>query len=81
LLDSLKKSKDSNEIGILVNEIIVEEWKRNREHCKLKIEKLQDKQKNIKQVFGDIDKYVKTDSVKKEYMMLSKMRLKRTRNT
>jgi len=77
LLDSLKKSKDSNEIGILVNEIIVEEWKRNREHCKLKIEKLQDKQKNIKQVFGDIDKYVKTDSFKKEYIDALKNEIKK----
>jgi len=67
LLDTLKKSKDSGDISILVNDVIIEEWKRNKEHSKLKIKKLLNKLANVDQVFGDIRKYVDTEKIRKEY--------------
>lgn len=77
LLETLKRSKDSGDISILANEVIIEEWKRNKEHCKLKIRKLNDKLKNIDQAFGDIEKYVNADNVKQAYEDKIKEEIKR----
>jgi len=67
LLDTLKKSKASGDISILVNDVVIEEWKRNKEHCKLKIKKLHNKLLSIDQAFGDLGKYVDIEKVKRDY--------------
>lgn len=68
LLETLKHHKDKNDICILINDIVIAEWQRNKEHCKLKIKKLQNKLGN-NSTFNDINKYVKskTDDLQNEY--------------
>lgn len=70
LLEELKKLKSNNEICILINEIIIEEWKRNKEHTRLKIKKLTNKIKNHESQFKDLDRYVtsRIDGLKQEYI-------------
>lgn len=71
LLESLKELKDNNDICIIINEIIVEEWKRNKEHSKAKIKKLILKLENPDNSFTELKKYVKsqTDDLKEEYIV------------
>lgn len=70
LLAELKKLKEKGEICILINDIVVEEWKRNKEHSKLKIKQLTNKLDNSNSQFGEIKKYVKSGigDLKKEYL-------------
>lgn len=77
LLASLKESNRKMEIKILVNEIIFNEWERNKEQCKVKIKKLESKLKNVNEAFGDIDRYAKTGNVKKEYVQSIKLAIKK----
>jgi len=67
LLDKLKSNRD---ICILVNDIVFEEWRRNKEHSQLKIEKLKNKLKNPSAVFQEIKKYTKsgTGGLQQEYI-------------
>lgn len=69
LLQELKRLKDNNDICIIVNKVIFEEWKRNKVHCKLKIDKLNKKLLNHDQHFRELDKYVKSETkfIKEEY--------------
>src|SRR5690606_29245120 len=70
LLAELKELKNNNDICILINDIVLEEWKRNKEHSKLKIKKLTNKLNNSDSSFNDLKKYVKseTEGLKKEYI-------------
>lgn len=60
LLQSLVELKKDNKIQVLVNEIIITEWKRNKEHCNLKIKSLENKLLNKESAFKEIAKYMKT---------------------
>lgn len=60
LLKALKEHKQNNDICILINDIVIEEWERNKEHCKLKLKKLNNKVLSTENAFSDINKYVKT---------------------
>ena len=70
LLAGLKELKDNNDICILINDIVFEEWKRNKENAKLKIKKLTNKLSNPDSSFNDLKKYVKseTEGLKREYI-------------
>lgn len=70
LLKELKKLKENNDICILVNEIIYEEWERNKNVCQVKIEKLKQKLQNPEEHFRELRKYVKSDTkgIQKEYV-------------
>lgn len=70
LLTKLKELNESNNVCILVNEVIFEEWKRNKENNKLRIKKLTNKLENSNSLFTSIKKYVKsnTDSLQKEFV-------------
>lgn len=57
LLKSLKELKDKNQAQVIINEIIVIEWNRNKEHCKAKIKKLEQKLANKDNSFKEIEKY------------------------
>jgi len=61
LLKSLKELKDKKQAQVIINEIIVTEWKRNKEHCKAKIKKLEQKLTNKDNAFKEIEKYTKAD--------------------
>jgi len=69
LLQVLKDHKQQGDIKILINDIILKEWKRNKEHTKYKIKKLQNKLDNVEGSFKHIKKYVEssTDKIQKEY--------------
>jgi len=43
LLSSLKQLKENGDITVLVNDIVFREWMRNKEHCRAKIVKLNNK--------------------------------------
>jgi len=60
LLQSLKELTTEGKIQILVNDIIITEWNRNKEHCNLKIKGLENKLLNKENAFKDIAKYAKT---------------------
>jgi len=62
LLKSLKELKDKKQAQVLVNDIIVTEWNRNREHCKAKIKKLEQKLVNKDNAFKEITKYTTADT-------------------
>lgn len=70
LLEELKQLKDKNDICIIVNDVVYTEWQRNKEHSKIKIEKLKRKQQNPDEHFRELRKYVKTDTqkIQKEYI-------------
>jgi len=70
LLEGLKELKNNNDVIILVNEIIIEEWKRNKEHSKAKIKKLKYKLENPDSSLIELRKYVRsqTDDLKEEYL-------------
>jgi hypothetical protein len=70
LLEELRQLKESNDICIIVNEVIFEEWKRNKEICKIKIEKLKKKLNNPDEHFRELKKYVKseTQTLQNEYI-------------
>jgi len=70
LLEELKLLKESGDICILVNEIIFEEWKRNKEHCKSKIKKLKKKLSDPDEHFRELRKYVKSETkeIQDEYL-------------
>lgn len=70
LLEGLKELKNNNDVIILVNEIIIAEWMRNKEHSKAKIKKLKSKLANPDNSFNELKKYVKsqTDNLKEEYI-------------
>ena len=46
LLDDLKKLQKANDINIIVSEIIIDEWKRNKIRCEDYINKLKNQLKN-----------------------------------
>jgi len=70
LLAQLKELKEKGDISILVNDIIIEEWKRNKEHCNIKIKKLTRKLEDQRSVLSEIKKYVQsnTDEIQEEYI-------------
>lgn len=70
LLSSLKSFKDKGDITILVNDIILKEWARNKNHCEGKVKSLQNKLANPNAVFNEIKKYAKTDidNIQREYL-------------
>lgn len=62
--DLLKKLKDlqiKGQIEILVNEIILKEWKRNKKHTESKIKTLKNKLANESGSFKEIEKFAKSD--------------------
>lgn len=61
LLQSLKELTTEGKIQILINDIILTEWNRNKEHCNLKIKSLENKLINKENAFKDIAKYAKTN--------------------
>ena len=69
LLDELKQLKDKKEICIIVNDVVFEEWKRNKKSCESKMDKLKNKAKCSESIFGDIAKYSGSDidQLKSEY--------------
>lgn len=70
LLKSLKELTTESKIQILVNDIILTEWNRNKEHCNLKIKGLENKLLNKEGAFKDIAKYAKTNvlQIQDEYV-------------
>jgi hypothetical protein len=62
LLRSLKMLKDKKQVQVIVNDIIIAEWNRNKEHCKSKIKKLEQKLANKENAFKEIEKYTKADT-------------------
>lgn len=70
LLKSLKELKDKNQAQVIVNDIIVTEWNMNKEHCKAKIKKLEQKLANKDNVFKEIEKYTTAniDQLKEEFI-------------
>lgn len=70
LLKSLKELKANRDICILINDIVLNEWKRNKHHCLQKVESLKKKFANPDEVFKGILKYAKLDveELKKEYL-------------
>jgi PIN domain len=61
LLEELKALKEKGDVQILINDIILEEWRRNKEHCKQKVNKLKNKLRNPESAFTEIRKYTKTE--------------------
>jgi hypothetical protein len=61
LLHSLKELTTEGKIQILINDIILTEWNRNKEHCNIKIKGLENKLLNKENAFKDIIKYTKTN--------------------
>ena len=55
---------------ILVTDIILKEWQRNRNHCENKVESLKRKLSNPDSVFSDIKRYTKSgiEQLEKEYI-------------
>jgi predicted nucleic acid-binding protein len=70
LLDKLRDFVKREEITILINEVIIKEWERNKEHTKHRIEKLKRKVDDPKQAFAEIRKYVSSnvDKIEKEFI-------------
>lgn len=69
LLEELDTLQKNGELKIIVNDIIYEEWKRNKHNSELKIEKLNKKKSNIDSTLRDIKHYSKLDttSIKEAY--------------
>lgn len=69
LLQSLVKLTEDNKIRVLINEIIINEWNRNKIHCYEKIRNLENKLLNKVNAFKDIEKYATSniDQLQKEY--------------
>jgi hypothetical protein len=57
LLQSLVNLTDNNKILVLVNDIVLDEWNRNKIHCYAKIKSLENKLLNKINVLKDIEKY------------------------
>jgi hypothetical protein len=57
----LKQLTIEGRIQVLINDIILTEWERNKEHCNLKIKGLENKLLNKETAFKDIAKYAKTE--------------------
>lgn len=57
LLQSLIDLTDDKKIQVLVNEIVLDEWHRNKTHCYAKIKSLENKLINKHNAFKDIEKY------------------------
>lgn len=62
LLKSLRELKEKKQVTIIVNDIVINEWGRNKEHCRNKIKKLEQKLHNKDGIFNDIIKYSKDDT-------------------
>lgn len=69
LLSELKEKQQKKEICIITSEIVIQEWKRNKENANLKIRKLKNKLSNTEGTFNDANKYIKsgTEQLFKEY--------------
>ncbi len=69
LLNNLIELSDNNDICVLINDIIIEEWKRNKTNTEKKVSVLDKKMKNLAS-FNEIAKYVKSplDKLKQEYI-------------
>ncbi|HMK17148.1 MAG TPA: PIN domain-containing protein [Chitinophagaceae bacterium] len=69
LLQSLIDLTNDKKVQVLVNDIILQEWDRNKMHCYTKIKTLEHKLANKENTFKDIEKYSKSDVLKlqKEY--------------
>lgn len=70
LIDRLRDFVKRGELTILVNEVVISEWERNKEHAKHRIEKLKRKAENPKQAFAEIKRYVSSnvDEIEKEFL-------------
>ncbi|WP_207515918.1 PIN domain-containing protein [Longitalea luteola] len=70
LLRSLKELKDKKLAQVIINDIIITEWNRNKEHCKAKIKKLEQKLADKENAFKEIEKYTKGDlkQLKEEFI-------------
>jgi hypothetical protein len=70
LLDKLRDLIEREQITILVNDVIIEEWERNKEHTKHRIKKIKRKINNPKQPFYEIRKYISSnvDDIEKEFI-------------
>ncbi len=70
LLDKLRDFVNRHEMTILINEVIIKEWERNKEHTKHRIDKLKRKADNPKQAFSEIKRYVNSNviDIEKEYI-------------
>ncbi len=69
LLAKLMEYSDNDDVCVLVNDIIIEEWKRNKVNAKIKLDRL-DKKLNNPSLFLEISKYVKSslNDLKTEYL-------------
>lgn len=63
VFDLIKKRVNDGSLTVLTNRLILEEWARNKQHCKNQIKELKDRQhaylstlKNIKKVVDDVGK-------------------------
>lgn len=61
LLSSLKFHRDKRDITVLVNDIILNEWKRNKNHCETKVETLKNKLLHPNSPFSEISRYTNTN--------------------
>lgn len=72
LLSSLISFKVKEEATILINDIVINEWNRNKVHTQKNIEKLSKKLDTVENTFKDIQKYAKhsssLDIVKNDYI-------------
>lgn len=70
LLDKLRDLVHSKEILVLINEVIIKEWERNKEHTKHRVDKLRRKADNPKQAFAEIKRYVSSsvDNIEQEFL-------------
>lgn len=71
LLRSLSDLINQKKIQILVNDIIINEWNRNKNHCYTKIKLLENKLQNKSNTFKDIEKFISTDTsqLQTEYLL------------
>lgn len=69
LLKRLKDLQNKQQIEILVNDIIIKEWNRNKKHSLSKITNLKNKLNNEISSFKDIEKFSKSDlkEIKENY--------------
>lgn len=69
LLRELMDKHEQGDICILVNELIFDEWKRNKKHTETKVVQLQNKLQNLSPI-KEISKYIKTglSSIKEQYI-------------
>lgn len=70
LLKSLKELKENGDIKILINDIILKEWIRNKHNAMVKVAALKKKLESPNDIFNSIAKYTTSnlDQIKTEYL-------------